>query len=250
MLTKFGQINYNAVESIMVWESCSNSEVIPPEGSIDMGHNKELSTRERILHMMKTTGPLSTKEITNELQITEMAVRRHLGTMERDGLIEPKMIRQTLGRPTAVYGLTDSAEGLFPKNYHTLTLDLLDELAEESGEQMVDRLFDRRKDRLTRRYKEHMTGKTLSEKVQQLAEIQNESGYMTECEQTDNGDFVLMEHNCPISQIANRYNHACDCELNLFESLLNTKVERTECLAQNGKKCVYVIRQQDKLNKE
>ena len=31
-----------------------------------------------------------------------------LRSMERDGLIESKMIRQTMGRPTAVYGLTDS----------------------------------------------------------------------------------------------------------------------------------------------
>ncbi|MCM3698439.1 helix-turn-helix transcriptional regulator [Paenibacillus macerans] len=208
-----------------------------------MNQIKELTTRERILHMMKTSGPLSAKEITTELQITEMAVRRHLGTMERDGLIESKMIRQTLGRPTAVYGLTEIAEGLFPKKYHTLTLDLLEELEDESGGHMVDRLFERRRDKLNRKYLAAMDGKTLPEKVQQLSDIQNDNGYMTELERNENGEFVLMEHNCPISQIASRYNHACDCELNLFESLLDAEVERTECLAQNGKKCVYVIRQ-------
>ncbi|MCH1640305.1 Helix-turn-helix domain protein [compost metagenome] len=211
-----------------------------------MNANKDLSTRERILHLMKTAGPLSAKELTTELQITEMAVRRHLGTMERDGLIESKMIRQTPGRPTAVYGLTDLAEGLFPKKYHSLTLDLLDELAEESGEDMVDRLFDRRKEKLSRKYMADMQGKTLNDKVRTLSEIQNDNGYMTELQQTDGGEYVLMEHNCPISQIANRYNHACDCELNLFESLLDADVERTECLAQQGKKCVYVIRQRNR----
>lgn len=208
-----------------------------------MNANKDLTTRERILHLMKTAGPLSAKELTTELQITEMAVRRHIGTMERDGLIESKMVRQTPGRPTAVYGLTELAEGLFPKKYHSLTLDLLDELAEESGEGMVDRLFDRRKEKLSRKYMADMQGKSLTEKVRTLSEIQNENGYMTELQQNDGGEYVLMEHNCPISQIANRYNHACDCELNLFESLLDADVVRTECLAQQGKKCVYVIRQ-------
>lgn len=211
-----------------------------------MNANKDLSTRERILHLMKTAGPLSAKELTTELQITEMAVRRHLGTMERDGLIESKMIRQTPGRPTAVYGLTELAEGLFPKKYHSLTLDLLDELAEESGEGMVDRLFDRRKEKLSRKYMADMQGKSLTDKVRALSEIQNDNGYMTELQQTDGGEYVLMEHNCPISQIANRYNHACDCELKLFESLLDADVERTECLAQQGKKCVYVIRQRNR----
>lgn len=211
-----------------------------------MNANKDLSTRERILHLMKTAGPLSAKELTSELLITEMAVRRHLGTMERDGLIESKMIRQTPGRPTAVYGLTELAEGLFPKKYHSLTLDLLDELAEESGEEMVDLLFDRRKEKLSRKYMADMQGKSLTEKVRTLSELQNDNGYMTELQQNDGGEYVLMEHNCPISQIANRYNHACDCELNLFESLLDADVERTECLAQQGKKCVYVIRQRNR----
>ncbi|MCT2197538.1 transcriptional regulator [Paenibacillus sp. p3-SID1389] len=211
-----------------------------------MNAKKDLSTRERILHLMKTAGPLSAKDLTTELQITEMAVRRHLGTMERDGLIESKMIRQTAGRPTAVYGLTELAEGLFPKRYHSLTLDLLDELAEESGEDMVDRLFDRRKEKLSRKYMSEMQGKSLTEKVRTLSEIQNDNGYMTELQETDHGEYVLMEHNCPISQIANRYNHACDCELKLFESLLDADVERTECLAQQGRKCVYVIRQRER----
>ncbi|WHX47617.1 transcriptional regulator [Paenibacillus woosongensis] len=206
-----------------------------------MNQIKELPTRERILHMMKTSGPLSAKEITSELQITEMAVRRHLGTMERDGLIESKMIRQTMGRPTSVFGLTELAEGLFPRNYHTLTLDLLSELENESGEDTIRRLFEKRRDKLKQQYQTSMDGIPFADKVKKLAQIQNENGYMTECEQNDDGDFVLKEHNCPISQIANRYNHACDCELSLFKSLLNTEVERTECLAQDGKRCIYVI---------
>ncbi|MCM3040409.1 transcriptional regulator [Paenibacillus motobuensis] len=209
-----------------------------------MNQIQPLSTRERILHMMKTAGPLSAKEVTNELQITEMAVRRHLGSMERDGLIESKMIRQTMGRPTAVYGLTETAEGMFPKSYHNLTLDLLNALAEETGEDMVNQLFERRKEKLTGRYESEMQGKDFNEKVRRLAEIQNENGYMTECTAQEDGSFVLKEHNCPISKIADQYNHACDCELKLFETLLDTKVERTECLVQQGKRCVYVIHKQ------
>lgn len=206
-----------------------------------MNQPKELSTRDRIMQMMKTSGHLSTKEITLQLGITEMAVRRHLSTMERDGLIESKTIRPTLGRPTAVYGLTELAENMFPKKYHTLTLDLLGELEKEYGEDMVNGLFERRKEKLNLQFAADMEGMEFPDKVRKLAEIQNENGYMTECSEED-GHFVLKEHNCPIAQIANRYNHACDCELKLFESLLDAQVERTECLAQEGQKCVYVIK--------
>lgn len=204
--------------------------------------NQERSTREQILHMMKTNGPLSTKEITDELGITEMAIRRHLSTLERDGLIESKLIRPTMGRPTAVYGLTEQGDTLFPKNYHTLTLDLLDELAEETGSDLVDRLFDRRKEKLERQYKPSMEGKSFEEKVKTLAQIQNDSGYMTRLEQQGENEYILIEHNCPIAQIANQYYHACECELNLFESLLDADVKRDECLALEGSCCRYTIK--------
>ncbi|MGM1046238.1 MAG: helix-turn-helix transcriptional regulator [Bacillota bacterium] len=206
-----------------------------------MEQTQELSTRDTILHMLKTQGPLSAKSIASTLLVTEMAVRRHLGSFEKDGVIETELIRQAMGRPLALYRLSPHAESLFPNKYSTLSLDLLDELTEEAGEEMVTRLFERRRNKLRQRYESGVSGKELADRVRTLTDIQNDNGYMAECEQTDDGKYVIKEHNCPISQIANRYNQACSCELELFSSLLQAKVERTECLASGGCRCVYVI---------
>lgn len=206
-----------------------------------MEQAQDLSTRDTILHMLKTKGPLSAKSIASTLLVTDMAVRRHLGSLEKEGFIETELIRQAMGRPLALYRLTPHAESLFPNKYSTLTLDLLDELAEEAGEDMVARLFERRRDKLQQRYEAGVAGKPLAERVRTLTDIQNDNGYMAECEQTEDGKYVIKEHNCPISQVANRYNLACSCELELFSSLLEAKVERTECLASGGCRCVYVI---------
>ncbi|MBU5445523.1 MULTISPECIES: metalloregulator ArsR/SmtB family transcription factor [unclassified Paenibacillus] len=207
---------------------------------------KELSTRKNILLILKTKGPLSTKEITKHLGITEMAVRRHLGSLERDELIEASMIRQAMGRPTYIYSLTETADDIFPKKYHHLTLDLLEELADEAGDDMIDLLFERRKKRLQQKYEANMEGKPLTERITALADMQNENGYMVEWETGEDGQYVFKEHNCPISQIANQYNQACNCELKLFESLLKADVKRTECLAKGDNKCVYIIKEQAK----
>lgn len=206
-----------------------------------MEQTQELSTRDTILHMLKTQGPLSAKSIASTLLVTEMAVRRHLGSLEKEGVIETELIRQAMGRPLALYRLSPHAESLFPNKYSTLTLDLLDELAEEAGEELVTRLFERRRDKLRQRYESGVSGKELADRVRTLTDIQNDNGYMAECEQTDDGKYVIKEHNCPISQVANQYNQACSCELELFSSLLQAKVERTECLASGGCRCVYVI---------
>jgi predicted ArsR family transcriptional regulator len=170
-----------------------------------------------------------------------MAVRRHLNTLERDGLLETKLVRQAMGRPTHLYLLTKQADDLFPKNYHHLTLDLLEELLEDEGEEKVDSLFKKREDKLVARYQSRMQAKSLGERVSELAKIQNENGYMAKWKQHGDGEFELSEHNCPITQVANRYQQACHCELSLFQRLLGANVERTECLAKGGTKCKYVI---------
>ncbi|NOU98017.1 winged helix-turn-helix transcriptional regulator [Paenibacillus sp. LMG 31456] len=211
-----------------------------------MNQEMDVSTRKVILTMLKTQGSLTVSDMAKQLGITEMAVRRHLNTLERDGLIEAKLVRQAMGRPTNLYSLTEQADELFPKKYHHLTLDLLGELVSEAGEQQVDRLFERRKERMVNRYEEQMQGKPLEERVKTLAEIQNSNGYMVDWNTTNEGHYVINEHNCPISQVANQYNHACQCELMMFKSLLNANVERTECLVKGGIKCSYTIQEKDK----
>jgi predicted ArsR family transcriptional regulator len=203
----------------------------------------EVSTRRVILTMLKTQGNLAVSEMAKQLQITEMAVRRHLNTLERDGLIESKLVRQAMGRPTNLYFLTENADELFPKNYHNLTLDLLGELAAEAGDIQVQLLFERRKDKMISRFEEQMQGKPLAERVKALADIQNANGYMASWATSEDGNYIINEHNCPISQVANQYNHACQCELMMFETLLDADVQRTECLVKGGLKCSYTIQQ-------
>lgn len=206
-----------------------------------MSKDQEMSTRRQLLTMLKTGGPLTVGEMAKRLGITEMAVRRHLNTLERDGLAEARISRQAMGRPTHLYSLTALADDLFPKNYHHLALDLLGALEVEEGVTRVDRLFERRKENMIDKYGGRMAGKKLPEKVQELADIQNANGYMVELRQDEEGRFVLNEFNCPINQVASRYEQACRCELELFRRLLDADVERAECLMKGGMKCSYVI---------
>lgn len=209
-----------------------------------MNQEPDVSTRKVIITLLKTKGSMSVGDLSKLLGITEMAVRRHLNTLERDSLIESRLVRQAMGRPAHLYSLTAEADELFPKKYQFLTLDLLEELEAVSGQEQVNLLFERRKDRLISRYEDRMIGKPFSERVMELADIQNANGYMVELEEQGDGTYVLQEYNCPIAQVANQYNHACSCELAMFRNLLGQEahVERTECLAKNGSKCTYIIK--------
>ncbi|MBB6735040.1 helix-turn-helix transcriptional regulator [Cohnella zeiphila] len=203
---------------------------------------KGTTTRRRLIELLRTTGGCGIAELSGELGLTEMGVRRHLHRLERDGIVRSLAVRQAMGRPSYRYTLTESADDLFPKNYPHLTLELLGELEELSGPETVDRLFEGRRAKLEARYRDRMRGKPLRERVAELAAIQNAGGYMAVWETDPAGGYVLHERNCPIAQVANRYRQACSCEKALFAELLSADVERTECFADGGNRCTYAIR--------
>jgi len=207
------------------------------------------STRRTIVSLLKTRGQGSAGELAAHLGMTEMGARRHLHALERDGYVRQSLHRQPVGRPVIVYTLTEESETLFPRNYHLLALDLLDELEEDPASAgMAERLFEARKRKLHERYAGRMEGRTLEGRIAELAAIQNAGGYMVEVEAgpvRDGGggdrEYVLHEYNCPIAQVAKKYRQACSCELALFETLLDARVERTACIADGGARCTYRI---------
>jgi predicted ArsR family transcriptional regulator len=202
------------------------------------------TTRKQILTMLRKKGRMNANDIAKELGITDIAVRRHLNTMERDHLVRAETVRQAMGRPTFVYSLTDHAEDLFPKNYADITLDFLNDVRDLQGPEMIEALFERRETRLERKYKERIGGqKQLEKLVEELANIQDERGYMADWEKDEEGNrYFITEHNCPIHSIAHAYTQACSSELSLFRKVLGAEVEQLECKAKGGERCVYVVK--------
>ena len=74
-----------------------------------------MSTKDKILDLLKKDVSLSVNELTECLQITHMAVRKHLNNLEKDGSIESHEMKQPMGRPLQLYSLSKKGERLFPK---------------------------------------------------------------------------------------------------------------------------------------
>jgi predicted ArsR family transcriptional regulator len=87
-----------------------------------------------------------------------------------------------------------------------------------------------------------MKGKSLRERVAAVARMQEESGYMSEWEESPDGAFRLREYNCAICQVARRFPRVCEQEIELFERLLDAEVTREEHLLAGDGRCSYLIR--------
>lgn len=201
------------------------------------------TTRHLVMTMLRKEGPLSANELAKALGITDIAVRRHLNTLERDRMLRVEAVRQAMGRPLHVYSLTEEAEGAFPKHYSDISLEILNDVQELQGPEMIDAIFERREERLEKKYRERMDSDLpLDRLVDQLSHIQEERGYMAEWHKEDETErYVITEHNCPIHSIAQQFTQACDSELSLFRKVLGAEVRQVECKAKGGSRCIYEV---------
>ena len=90
-----------------------------------MTEHEAQPTQRQIIQLLRTHGSMNANDLAKTLAISAVGVRRHLATLERDGFARATLVRQKMGRPTYTYALTDLAQDLFPKNYHTLANQLL-----------------------------------------------------------------------------------------------------------------------------
>jgi predicted ArsR family transcriptional regulator len=82
------------------------------------------STRGRIVTLLRGT-TRTVNELAKELALTDNAVRAHLLSLERDGLVTQSGIQRGTRKPHFAYELTDEAEHLFPKAYDALLNQLI-----------------------------------------------------------------------------------------------------------------------------
>ena len=91
------------------------------------GQNFFESTRGQVLGLLRR-GIGTVEVLSTELQLTDNAVRAHLSTLERDGLVVRRGTQPGLRKPHVHYVLTAEAEQLYPKAYSTLFNQLLSTL--------------------------------------------------------------------------------------------------------------------------
>src|SRR5215203_1205186 len=82
------------------------------------------STRGRIVTLLRP-GAKTVNDLTRELGLTDNAVRAHLVSLERDGLVRQSGIQPGHRKPHFAYQLTADAEHLFPKAYDVLLNQLI-----------------------------------------------------------------------------------------------------------------------------
>ncbi len=84
----------------------------------------------------------------------------------------------------------------------------------------------------------------LKERLEKLASIRSQEGYMAEVQDQEDGSFLLVEKHCPICDAATACLRLCKNELHLFKTVLgeSVRIERLEHIVSGGRRCVYSVK--------
>jgi predicted ArsR family transcriptional regulator len=153
--------------------------------------------------------------------------------------------RRKVGRPARMWRLTEKAQARFPDSHAELTVEMLSMIRAIFGERGIDRLLTERTRMQIKAYGEGLraAGKSLEARVNALAKIRAEQGYMAEAARQRDGSFLLIENHCPICAAATACQGLCREELMLFSSVLggDVSVERTDHILAGARRCAYRI---------
>jgi len=204
-------------------------------------------TRRKIIDLLKQSGPLTAGHMADELDLTPMAVRQQLYTLEAEGLAasqaEPSSGR---GRPNKLWALTEAAQTLFPDAHQDLAVDLITTVQETLGADAFDALLKARGQKQVAQYRDQMAeATTLEARAQALARIRTGEGYMADTAPLADGTgWQLVENHCPVCAAAKACSGICANELDVFQAALGDAyvVTRTDHILAGARRCAYEIR--------
>lgn len=177
--------------------------------------------------------------------MTPAGVRKHLKLLERDELVASSGVVGGVGRPDLVWRLTQAGHNRFPDTHDTLTLDLIGSIRTVFGEAGLDKLIATRESETRKHYASALSSaRSVRQKIEGLADLRSEEGYMAQAEQIDDQTWRLAENHCPVCAAARVCQGLCRSELAIFRQVLGKSftVERDEYLLDGARRCSYLIR--------
>jgi len=196
--------------------------------------------RGEILFELKRAQPLTARDLAEKLGVSANAVRHHLKELEAEALVNYGREQRGVGAPTFAFRLTPRGEALFPKRYEQTLTDLLDRVTEKQGREAAVGMFDDLYSDLTRKLQAELTGVAPEGRLEAVARVMNDAGYMAEVDER-NGAFRLAEHNCAIRSVAERFPEVCAAEAKFLQAVLAATVKRTTHIVGGCNACEYAI---------
>jgi predicted ArsR family transcriptional regulator len=188
--------------------------------------------RGRIIALLRR-GDRTVEELARSLDLTDNAVRAHLATLEKDGVVHQARLRHSggAGKPATVYAIAPSAEPLLSAAHAPVLRALLAALERRMSPAELDALFRDVGRRLAATTETTSPGKRrpnrpLEARVNDAARLLSALGAEIDVERTPDA-FILRGHACPLSDAVRMQPRVCHAVTQLVSETAGVTVK--EC---------------------
>jgi predicted ArsR family transcriptional regulator len=157
-------------------------------------------TKGQIVSLLRYS-PMSVLDLARHTGIAGSTVRRHLDVLIRDGMVLQEPVRVSVGRPKFLFSLTESGTQHFPRNYAGLVTRIISQIlllthnqtSSLGGNSLPNEIYDRVLTQLIADYKHRITGDTMLERAEQVAQFMYLEGIDYQVRYAVNGDQKRVE---------------------------------------------------------
>ncbi len=194
-----------------------------------------------VLAELKRTQRLTARQLAAALGMSLNAARRHLRELETEGLIQHERQHRGVGAPAFAYRLSPAGEALFPRRYEATLLELLDRWVGREGREAAVAALEEHFGALAAKLAAETNEMVPAARLQSVARAMTAEGYMAEAK-ADVSFGTLIEHNCAIQAVAQRFPELCAAEARFLEEVLGASVERRGHILAGCGACEYHVR--------
>jgi len=203
-----------------------------------------MSTRDTILHTIKTTQQANVEGLAEMAQVSPVTVRHHLNALQAAGLIESSSIRRKVGRPYYVYSLSEKGHELFPKRYVRLTSRLIDEMKARLPEEVVHEVFENVVLGVVEEHRGEYEHLAFEDRLDYLVDLLADEGFLASWENSEGG-YTLTEYSCPYISVGRSHSEICTIDKDLIVNVLQVPVEQNRCMLKGDECCEFSVQPPD-----
>jgi predicted ArsR family transcriptional regulator len=184
-------------------------------------------------------GSGTVNDLASSLELTDNAVRAHLLTLERDGLVRQSGVQRGPRKPHFSYELTAEAERLFPKAYDALLNQLIAALKGRLEPDVLEEVLREVGRSLAARHSSGQTPAELEARLQNALEVLKALGGSPSLDR-EGGRLVIRSGGCPLSAAVVEHPEVCGLAESLVAEIVGLPV-REHCVRGESPKCRFEV---------
>jgi DeoR family suf operon transcriptional repressor len=191
-----------------------------------------------VLDYLRRQGAVRISDLVTETGVTATAVRQRVQRLMAEGLVARTTERQVRGRPNHRYALTEAGERHSGNNFGDLAGVLWEEIKAVSDPEIRRGLLKRIADRFVARYRDHVDGANLGERMASIAELMQQREIPFEVN-TTGALPVLSALACPYPELAKQDRGVCTMEKLMLSEVLGENVRLSACRLDGATCCTF-----------